>query len=164
MIGVMQIAKNSRLQGLTPKFGTFWIWSSLRFWDPVIAANFTAPAVVFPSTSRLSQRKMNSKRIAFLFWRTFRSSLPAASMTTQPDVFDWHAHPHTTGQSQSPWGCPCPWHSDTWAQIPNVMSYLFTASKPPWEQETLTDGWNAFHKTPPDSLGEAQSPVGGDGL
>lgn len=44
------------------------------------------------------------------------------------------------------------------------MSYLLMASKHSREQETLTDGWNAFKKTPPDSLGDAKSPVGGDGF
>lgn len=153
----MQTAKNHDDMAWLLKFGEFWIWSSLCFWDPVMAANFTAPAVVFTCTSRLSQRKMSSEGTVFLIWRFLRPfvspsppnlSNPAANMTTQPDVLDWHAHPDTTGQSQSPWGCPCPWHCDTWAQIPNVMSYLFTASKHPCEQETLTDGWKAFKKTP----------------
>ena len=94
--------------------------------------------------------------------KTFHSTLPskfeqpAVNITTQPDVFDWHAQPYTTGQSQSPWGCPCPWHCDMWAQIPNVMLHLLMASKHPWEQETLTDGWNAFKKTPRDSQGDAE--------
>ena len=123
----------------------------------------------FSEEDELSQRK----GVVLLFWSFLRPfislsplnlSSPAASMTTQPDVFDWHAHPCTMGQSQSPCGCPCPWHCDAWAQIPNVMSHLLMASKHPWEQETLTDGWNAFKKTPPDILGDAQSPVSGDGL
>lgn len=145
--------------GFDHLYGSEILWSLptslLQLWSPLPPQGFLrGRRTAFSSTASTT----------FHFLLPSEVDSPAVNMTTQPDVFDWHAHPCTMGQSQSPCGCPCPWHCDAWSQIPNVMSHLLMVSKHPGEQETLTDGWNAFKKTPPDSLGDAQSPVGGDGL
>lgn len=86
-----------------------------------------------------------SKTFHFPF--PLNSKDPAANMTAQPDVFDWHAHPYTMPESVSQ-GCPCPWHCDTWVQIQNVMSHFLMVPKHPCEQGTLTDGWMPSKRLP----------------
>lgn len=121
---------------------------------------------VFTSTPRLSQRKMSRGGHCPSLLKfskpshsptPLNTSSPAANMTAQAEVFDWHVHLYTTDQSQSTQGCPCPWHCGTWAQIPNVMSHFLVASKHSWEQETQNRWLKCLQKDSPRQPGRCRA-------
>lgn len=164
----MQITKKSWLWGLDN-----WSLGNSGFddlYNPevlLIAANFIAPACslhfypkAFPEEDEQKGALSFSSEV---FWAL---SFPIPSKYEQPScqydcpgrgIWLTCSSLHNGPESSQPRACPCPWHCDTWAQIPNVMSHLLVASKHSWEQETQNRWLKCLQKDSPRQPGRCRA-------
>lgn len=134
----------------------------------MIAAKFIVSAAVSTSNLRLSQRKMSSKGAVLLFWRFLRSFIKVKQPRCQYDCparCIWLTHFTPTQQARVNHLGAVP----ALGIVTHGPRFQMSCHISSWLQSTLRAGnpnrWlNAFEKTPPDSLGAAQSLVGDDGL